>query len=54
MKQKIALITGITDQDGAYLAKFLIKKNYIDKIKKKMKFSPKISLEEGIRNLLNE
>ena len=26
----------------------------IDKIKKKMKFTPKISLEEGIRNLLNE
>ena len=29
MKKKIALITGITGQDGAYLAKFLIKKNYI-------------------------
>ena len=28
-KKKIALITGITGQDGAYLAKFLIKKNYI-------------------------
>ena len=26
MKKKIALITGITGQDGAYLAKFLIKK----------------------------
>ncbi len=26
---KIALITGITGQDGAYLAEFLIKKNYI-------------------------
>ena len=25
--KKIALITGITGQDGSYLAKFLIKKN---------------------------
>ena len=28
MKKKTALITGISGQDGAYLAKFLIKKNY--------------------------
>ena len=28
MKKKIALITGITGQDGAYLAKLLLKKNY--------------------------
>ncbi len=27
--KKIALISGITGQDGAYLAKFLLKKNYI-------------------------
>ena len=27
--KKIALITGITGQDGSYLAKFLLKKNYI-------------------------
>ena len=27
--KKIALITGITGQDGSYLAEFLIKKNYI-------------------------
>ena len=26
---KIALITGITGQDGAYLAEFLLSKNYI-------------------------
>ena len=26
---KIALITGITGQDGAYLSEFLLKKNYI-------------------------
>ena len=29
MKKKIALIFGITGQDGSYLAGFLIKKNYI-------------------------
>src|SRR5690606_24093693 len=28
MNQKTALITGITGQDGAYLAEFLLKKNY--------------------------
>lgn len=27
--KKVALITGITGQDGTYLAKFLLKKNYI-------------------------
>ena len=29
MKRKIALITGVTGQDGAYLSEFLLKKNYI-------------------------
>jgi len=29
MKKKVALITGITGQDGSYLAEFLLKKNYI-------------------------
>jgi GDPmannose 4,6-dehydratase len=29
MNQKVALITGITGQDGAYLAEFLLKKGYI-------------------------
>ena len=28
MKKKIALITGITGQDGSYLAELLLKKNY--------------------------
>ena len=27
-KKKIALITGVSGQDGAYLAKFLLNKNY--------------------------
>ena len=29
MRKKIAFITGVTGQDGAYLSKFLLKKNYI-------------------------
>ena len=29
MKKKTALITGITGQDGSYLAELLLKKNYI-------------------------
>ena len=28
MKSKVALITGITGQDGSYLAEFLLKKGY--------------------------
>ena len=28
MIKKIALITGVTGQDGAYLSRFLLKKNY--------------------------
>jgi GDPmannose 4,6-dehydratase len=27
-QQKVALITGVTGQDGAYLADFLLKKGY--------------------------
>ena len=27
-KNKVALITGVTGQDGSYLAEFLLKKNY--------------------------
>jgi GDPmannose 4,6-dehydratase len=29
MKKKVALITGVTGQDGSYLAEFLIKKGYV-------------------------
>ena len=29
MKKKIALIFGVTGQDGSYLAKFLLQKGYI-------------------------
>ena len=28
-KNKVALITGVTGQDGSYLAEFLLKKDYI-------------------------
>jgi GDPmannose 4,6-dehydratase len=28
MSKKVALITGITGQDGSYLAEFLLKKGY--------------------------
>ena len=29
MKRKVALITGITGQDGFYLAEFLLNKKYL-------------------------
>jgi GDPmannose 4,6-dehydratase len=29
MSQKIALITGVTGQDGAYMSEYLLKKGYI-------------------------
>jgi GDPmannose 4,6-dehydratase len=29
MAKKVALITGVTGQDGAYLAEFLIRKGYV-------------------------
>ena len=29
---KIALITGITGQDGSYLAEFLLEKGFVDRI----------------------
>ena len=29
MKKKIALITGVTGQDGAFLSRFLLKKGYV-------------------------
>ena len=31
-KNKVALITGVTGQDGAYLAEFLLQKGAIDQI----------------------
>ena len=39
MKKKIALIFGVTGQDGAYLSEFLLKKNYIVHGVKRRSFS---------------
>ena len=63
MNKKKALITGITGQDGSYLAEFLLKKNYtvhgikrksssynttrIDKIYENKKFKSKFYLHYG-------
>ena len=54
---KKALITGITGQDGAYLADFLIQKGYeVHGIKRRaslfntLGWQAKIKLEEGIRD----
>ena len=39
-EKKVALITGITGQDGSYLAEFLLKKGYIvHGIKRRLHFS---------------
>jgi GDPmannose 4,6-dehydratase len=49
MKSKIALITGITGQDGSYLAEFLLKKGYfVIGIKRRTSFIP-----NWIEQLLN-
>ena len=37
-ESKVALITGVTGQDGSYLAEFLLKKNYIVHGVKKKEF----------------
>ena len=29
MKKKVALISGVTGQDGSYLSEFLLSKNYV-------------------------
>jgi len=43
MNKKIALIFGITGQDGSYLAEFLLKKKYICSGFKKKSFSKNTS-----------
>ncbi len=54
-KRKIALVTGITGQDGSYLAEFLLKKNY-----KVHGLVRRVALEDGnhrlwrLRHLLNK
>ena len=41
---KIALITGITGQDGSYLAEFLLKKGAIDLIVDRREMREKVGL----------
>ena len=41
---KTALITGITGQDGSYLAEFLLEKGFIDKIVPRNELKSTISL----------
>ena len=39
MEKKVALITGITGQDGSYLAEFLIEKGYEVQIQEELNIS---------------
>ena len=45
MNKKIALIFGVTGQDGSYLAEFLLKKKYIvDGVKSFFKLSIRLNI----------
>jgi len=50
-KRKIAFITGITGQDGSYLAEFLLKKNYIVHGLRRRSATPNL---ENILHLINK
>ena len=50
---KKALITGITGQDGSYLAEFLIKKKYQVHGIKRRTSTPNTSRIDHIRDLIN-
>ena len=53
MKKKIALIFGVTGQDGYYLTKFLLKKNYtVHGVKRRSSSVPTKRIEEFL-NLKN-
>lgn len=55
MKTKIALITGITGQDGSYLAEFLLKKNYeVHGIVRRVALEDKTHRLWRLRNILNK
>ena len=45
---KKALITGITGQDGAYLAEFLLEKGFIDHIVSRSEMKDKLSRLIGL------
>ena len=53
MKKKIALIFGITGQDGSYLAEFLMKKNYIVHGVKRRSSSPNTERIDHIFDSVN-
>jgi GDPmannose 4,6-dehydratase len=53
MKKKIALIFGVTGQDGSYLAEFLIKKNYIVHGVKRRSSSPNTDRIDHIFDFLD-
>ena len=53
MKKKIALIFGITGQDGSYLAELLIKKNYIVHGVKRRSSSPNTERIDHIFDSVN-
>ena len=55
MKTKIALITGITGQDGSYLDEFLLKKNYeVHGIVRRVALEDKTHRLWRLRNILNK
>ena len=55
IKKKIALITGITGQDGSYLAEFLLKKNYeVHGVVRRVALEDKTHRFWRIQNILNE
>ena len=54
-KKKVALITGITGQDGAYLLDFLLKKNYeVHGIKRRSSLKNTQRIEKKLKVLPNE
>ena len=55
IKKKSALITGITGQDGSYLAEFLLKKNYeVHGVVRRVALEVKTHRFWRIQNILNE
>ena len=55
IKKKIALITGITGQDGSYLAEFLLKKNYeVHGVVRRVALEDKTHRFWRIQDILNE
>ena len=51
---KIAFITGITGQDGSYLAEFLLEKGFVDHIIDRKNMKEKLVLNSYENQLLNQ